>query len=105
MKFVLHIHIPIWQHGSCIHLAMPTKPPPILIKSLHLNNAIQITLYINSLHLYIIHYTYTINAVFNTTTLSISLLYYPLKNLMQIIAKNRVLLSLHQNAGRWLYLC
>ena len=37
-----HIHIPIWQHGSYIHLAMPTKPPPILINSLHPNNAIQI---------------------------------------------------------------
>ena len=44
---VFHIHIPIWQHGSCIHLAMSTKPPPVLINSLHPNNAIQSTLYIN----------------------------------------------------------
>ena len=33
---LLHIHIPIWQHGSCIHLAMATKPPPMLI-NLHPN--------------------------------------------------------------------
>ena len=46
-KGMFHIHIPIWQHGSCIHLAMATKPPPILINSLHPNNAIQLTLYIN----------------------------------------------------------
>ena len=43
--YLFHIHIPIWQHASCIHLAMPTKHPPILINSLH--NAIQLTLYIN----------------------------------------------------------
>ena len=47
MSPLFHIHIPIWQNGSCIHLAMPTKPPPILINSLHPNNAIQLTLYIN----------------------------------------------------------
>ena len=41
------IHIPIWQHGSCIHLSMATKPPSILINSLHPNNAIQITLLIS----------------------------------------------------------
>ena len=37
---VFNIHIPIWQHGSCIHMAMATKPPPILIYSLHPNNDI-----------------------------------------------------------------
>ena len=38
--FLFNIHIPIWQHGSCIHLAMATKPPPISINSLHPYNAI-----------------------------------------------------------------
>ena len=47
ISFMFHIHTPILQHGSCIHLAMATKPPPILINSLHPNNAIPITLYIN----------------------------------------------------------
>ena len=47
VQFLFHIHIVIWQHGSCIHLAMPTKPLPILINSLHPNNVIQLTLYIN----------------------------------------------------------
>ena len=28
-SYLFHIHIPIWQHGSCFHLAMATKPPPI----------------------------------------------------------------------------
>ena len=23
------IHIPIWQHGSCVYLAMASKPSPI----------------------------------------------------------------------------
>ena len=45
-QYLFHIHIPIWQHGSCIHLAMATKPHPILINSLHPNNAIQLTLYL-----------------------------------------------------------
>ena len=40
-------HTPIRQHGSRNHLAMATKPPPISIYSLHSNNAIQLTLYIN----------------------------------------------------------
>ena len=34
---LFHIYIPIWQHGSCTHLAMATKPPPI-INSMHPNN-------------------------------------------------------------------
>ena len=38
----------IWQYGSCIHLAMPTKPPSILINSLHPNNVIQLTPYIEN---------------------------------------------------------
>ena len=36
---MFNIHIPIWQHGSCIHLAMATKPPQILINSLYPNKA------------------------------------------------------------------
>ena len=32
---LFRIHIPIWQHGSCIHLAMATKPLPILINSVN----------------------------------------------------------------------
>ena len=44
---MFHIHIPIWQHGSCIHQAMATKPHPKLINYLHQNTAIQLTLYIN----------------------------------------------------------
>ena len=39
---VFHFHVPISQHGSCSHLAMATKPSPILIYSLHPNNAVQV---------------------------------------------------------------
>ena len=51
---VFHIHIPIWQYVSYIHLAMPTKPPPILINSLYPNNDIQLTLYGNAFNMIII---------------------------------------------------
>ena len=47
LLIMFHIHIPIWQHGFCIHLAMATKPPSILINSLYPNNAIQLTLLIS----------------------------------------------------------
>ena len=36
---LFHIHITIWQHGSCIHLAMATKPP-LMSKQCHLINSV-----------------------------------------------------------------
>ena len=83
---MVHFHIPIWQHSSCIHLAMATKPPPILINSLHPNNAIQLTLYINQyIHYdnqiqstpvqYTLHLQLQINALHTSTLFHSTLLY------------------------------
>ena len=80
--FVRSCSISIFQSGKMVPAFIWL--PPILINSLHPNNAIQLTLYIKqyihfdqiktSLFLYITLYTYTINTVFNTTTLSSSFL-------------------------------